>query len=71
MDGCITPRGVHELSEQVKQELNLDGKNGDAVAFGKLARERYWTFEDGWRNLNHGEIEAGSAESISNAHSNV
>lgn len=25
------------------------------VKFGKELRERYFLFEEGWRNLNHGE----------------
>lgn len=53
MNGFITPTGVQQVSDKVKNELNLDDKKG-LLPLGQAIREKYWDFEDGWTNLNHG-----------------
>ena len=70
MKGVITPRGVREESAKVLEgataQLSLDRKNGggggekhvNGTAFEPFGRElakKYWRFEEGWVNLNHGE----------------
>lgn len=71
MKGVITPRGVREESAKVLQgataQLSLDQKengggggeehvNGTAFEpFGRQLANKYWRFEEGWVNLNHGE----------------
>lgn len=56
MDGCITPRGVRELADKVKKDLNLDQANHGPAQFGRPVREKYFQFEEGWQNLNHGKL---------------
>lgn len=36
--------------------LELATGDQSVPAFGKALRERYWSFEEGWTNLNHGEL---------------
>ncbi|KWU45260.1 PLP-dependent transferase [Rhodotorula sp. JG-1b] len=74
MKGVITPRGVREESAKVLQgataQLSLDQKedgggggeehvNGTAFEpFGRQLAKKYWRFEEGWVNLNHGSYGA-------------
>ncbi|ORY56810.1 pyridoxal phosphate-dependent transferase [Leucosporidium creatinivorum] len=53
MGGFITPTGVREVEQKaLRAEKEYE-------PFGKSLREKYWTFEKGWVNLNHGSY--GSA----------
>lgn len=60
--GKTTPEGMKEVAREVKEELKDEGKESgkyetpDGVKFGKDLREKYWNFEDGWTNLNHGAL---------------
>lgn len=69
MKGVITPRGVREESAKVLEgataQLSLGRKNGGGgekhvngttfEPFGRELAKKYWRFEEGWVNLNHGE----------------
>lgn len=58
--GKETPERVREVEEGVKEELKEGEKERgkfetpEGVKFGKELREKYWNFEAGWTNLNHG-----------------
>ncbi|GAA5982857.1 hypothetical protein JCM10908_006812 [Rhodotorula pacifica] len=71
MKGVITPRGVREESAKVLEgataQLSLaadgvdgaDQTNGSQLEpFGRELAKKYWRFEDGWVNLNHGSYGA-------------
>lgn len=53
MGGFITPTGVREVEESARRDIN--GAQKQYEPLGKAIREKYWTFEEGWVNLNHGE----------------
>ncbi|GAA6033452.1 hypothetical protein JCM8097_001404 [Rhodosporidiobolus ruineniae] len=62
MAGVITPRGVKAEADKVEQELKegklearlAEGERSELPKLGKEVREKYWQFEEGWVNLNHG-----------------
>ncbi|GAA5884190.1 hypothetical protein JCM6882_002172 [Rhodosporidiobolus microsporus] len=62
MGGVITPRGVQAEANKVEEELQageLDARLEEAGGtqseeFGKKLGEKYWSFKEGWTNLNHG-----------------
>lgn len=55
MNGCITPTGVRELSDKVKSELQVNG-DGRYAEFGRKLADKYFSFDKGWINLNHGRF---------------
>ncbi|GAA5954093.1 hypothetical protein JCM8115_003309 [Rhodotorula mucilaginosa] len=83
MKGVITPRGVREESAKVLEgataQLSLDRKNGggggekhvNGTAFEPFGRElakKYWRFEEGWVNLNHGSYGAAPLPVVESLH---
>ncbi|KAK4051558.1 hypothetical protein OIV83_002698 [Microbotryomycetes sp. JL201] len=57
MNGNITPTGVKQVAEKVKAELtNGKHENGTLVVeeFGRSLARKYFNFQRGWINLNHG-----------------
>ena len=47
MGGFITPPVLAEEMNKVKLDL---------PEFGAKFRKEYWSFEEGWNNINHGEL---------------
>ncbi|GAA5877320.1 hypothetical protein JCM1840_007196 [Sporobolomyces johnsonii] len=78
MGGFITPRGVREVAEKVTEEVGGEAREkareaaererkeaeGKGEEFGKKLRDKYWRFEEGWVNLNHGSYGAAPAPVI-------
>lgn len=64
MGGFITPTGVKEEKDKITQER---GKETELEPFGKAFGKKWWTFEDGWVNLNHGEFLLRSSRFIGSA----
>ncbi|GAA5972826.1 hypothetical protein JCM21900_006910 [Sporobolomyces salmonicolor] len=78
MGGFITPRGVKEIADKVTEEMESGAREterkakekerkeieGEGEELGKKLREKYWRFEEGWVNLNHGSYGAAPAPVI-------
>ncbi|GAA5876257.1 hypothetical protein JCM3774_002339 [Rhodotorula dairenensis] len=82
MKGVITPRGVREESAKVLEgataQLSLDTHGGGAEQqvngsrayepFGRQLAKKYWQFEEGWVNLNHGSYGAAPRPVVDRMH---
>ncbi|KAK4056380.1 hypothetical protein OIO90_002523 [Microbotryomycetes sp. JL221] len=56
MNGNITPTGVREIADKVKADYLNSHANGkqQVEEFGRSLARKYFNFERGWINLNHG-----------------
>lgn len=67
MEGQITPsEGAVETEHRIAELVEPVSEEAELERFGRAFGKKYWQFEDGWINLNHGQ-RPPSAPHIRNA----